>query len=549
MKMDRSHSSRALIILARVLTIAVACVALGGAVSVGGVRDSASQETQSYKEWISGYRRGPLQMDDGTIRTLDANVGPNPVVVITAIEGDDRKPDEQTAAMFGPEYQVITHGCSVSSEGRVAYFQRRFNDSKGGGYPVISKQDLGSLESLAARLPDDHSQLPPVGRRLVVQVPAGNESLARVYDRANLPEIVLEILRLSNCGITSWAFRFVPESEWQDSTRSDYGAVAMSPDGKQIITVRLNGVDAAINFWDAQSHKPVKTLPYSAMSIPGNFTETAALPRRLMFSPDGLSAIVGDYGDVDVRDSRTWQGVRKLRVDPRDPRLLHPEFTPDGRYLLVESEQSALLVFDTKTWQQHGLLPQIPPDAVAYFPSRDGERAVYVSKTRAIKLWDARKRRDVAQLDDDGRIIDVGFAPDQTLVAVVIAHDNIQATYSTVRNYRIAVWQTHDGKLFHELRPFEEAAYTVGNLSWWPDGKYLMAPISTAPMFGEVGIGLWDVESGRFRGEFTGCAANRFEVFPERQELAEFCGNGSVMLWNGAAAIGQIEGFPAFSSE
>lgn len=61
--------------------------------------------------------------------------------------------------------------------------------------------------------------------------------------------------------------------------------------------------------------------------------------------------------------------------------------------------------------------------------------------------------------------------------------------------------------------------------------------------------GARDVESGRFRGEFTGCAATRFEVFPERQESAEFCGNGSIMLWNGAAAIGQIEGLPAFSSK
>jgi hypothetical protein len=76
-----------------------------------------------------------------------------------------------------------------------------------------------------------------------------------------------------------------------------------------------------------------------------------------------------------------------------------------------------------------------------------------------------------------------------------------------------------------------------------------MVATSTAPMFGEQGIGLWDVESGRYRAEFIGCGVNRFAVFPERQELAELCVNGSLMLWDAAAAIKKIEELRAFSSK
>jgi hypothetical protein len=41
------------------------------------------------------------------------------------------------------------------------------------------------------------------------------------------------------------------------------------------------------------------------------------------------------------------------------------------------------------------------------------------------------------------------------MVAVVIAHDNIEANPPTVAGYRIDIWRTDNGKLLHELRPFE----------------------------------------------------------------------------------------------
>lgn len=535
--------------LAKVFTIAIICVALGQGTATGSARDSSFSETTAYEEWIQGYRRGPLEMDIGGVRALGHH-GPRAIVVITAIEGDDLKPDEQTAATFGRNYTVITHGCSVSAEGRVTYFQHSFNDSKGSGssFPVIEGRDLERLKALLGKLPDDHSQLPAAGRRLVIQVPSGEQVLAKVYDRANIPEQVLEIMRLSQSGITSWALKFPPQNKWKLGAPAPctYCAVAISPDGRQIVTVQSDG---PISLWDAESHALVKSLRYYPMPLPGNFTASPALPHHLTFSPDGLTAIVGDYGDVDVRDSRTWEGIRKLRGDPLQPRLLHPRFTPDGRYLFVHSEQPALLIFDAKTWQQRDLLPRIPHDAVAYFPSNNGKRAIYVTGTRAIKLWNAQKLRDLAQLDGNGRIIDLAFAPDQSLVGVVIAHDNIQEKFSTVRDYRVGVWRTDDGQIFHELRPFEIPAYTVGDLHWWPDGKYLMAAISTAPMFGEQGIGLWDVKSGRFRGEFTGCGLTRFVIFPERQQVVGLCGNDSVAVWDGASAMDQIEQVPQFSSK
>src|ERR1700678_3606682 len=139
MKIDRDHSARALLmILANVLSIAIVGVAMERGAMAGAPRNSPVQENSTYTQWIADYRRGPLQFEDGPAHAVGGNDGPVPVVVVTAIEGDELKTDEKTVATFGPNYQIVTHGCSVSAEGRVGYFQHRFDDSKAGGYPVIS---------------------------------------------------------------------------------------------------------------------------------------------------------------------------------------------------------------------------------------------------------------------------------------------------------------------------------------------------------------------------------------------------------------------------
>ena len=92
-------------------------------------------------------------------------------------------------------------------------FFQSFDGSKGSWHPAIPNADQKRLDQLLSRLPDDGARLPPPGRRVVLQVPEGDHSRARVYDLANAPDEVLEILRLSQSGIRSWAWQFKPEKD------------------------------------------------------------------------------------------------------------------------------------------------------------------------------------------------------------------------------------------------------------------------------------------------------------------------------------------------
>jgi hypothetical protein len=121
--LDRGCSPQTyFLVLARVFAIAILCVAFGRGIATPSAVNSSPEEAPSYEAWMAAYRLGPLQMDDGTIRTIGAGDGPRPIIVITAVEGDDLKPDEHTAELFGQNYTVISYGCSVSSDGRVFFF-------------------------------------------------------------------------------------------------------------------------------------------------------------------------------------------------------------------------------------------------------------------------------------------------------------------------------------------------------------------------------------------------------------------------------------------
>ncbi len=135
-------------------------------------------------------------------------------LIITAVEGDEeissqRKPSILTAL----NDRTVAYGCYIFADGRIHYFYSGSTGVSGSGYPTIPEGELERMDKLLANLPDDGARLPPAGRRLVVQTPDGNRWRAQVYDRADAPAEILEILRLSRSGIRSWLPQFQPVSE------------------------------------------------------------------------------------------------------------------------------------------------------------------------------------------------------------------------------------------------------------------------------------------------------------------------------------------------
>ena len=60
----------------------------------------------------------------------------------------------------------------------------------------LSPKDFQQLDQLLAKLPEDNSQLPPAGNRIVVQIFADGQWRVRVYDGSNLPPEVKAVLSL-----------------------------------------------------------------------------------------------------------------------------------------------------------------------------------------------------------------------------------------------------------------------------------------------------------------------------------------------------------------
>ncbi len=244
-------------------------------------------------------------------------------------------------------------------------------------------------------------------------------------------------------------------------------------------------------------------------------------------------------------DTKTWRRFRDF-TEPMigQKPVSHLRFTQDGRFLLLQSSEPTLLIYDTKTCRRLKTPPDdMPRDAIAYITAPTTKRAVYLSKSGTLALWDADKRREIAKLDDNVSLNRAAFSPDEALVAVATAH-KVSGGYW--KPYRIRIWRVGDGTMAHELRPFERDIYeAVEGLLWWPDGVYLLAATKADNFFTSRGVDVWNVKSGRHRGEFSGCpiTLTGLELLDGGRRLVAGCADGRIRIWDADSAIKQIAEF------
>jgi WD40 repeat protein len=299
-----------------------------------------------------------------------------------------------------------------------------------------------------------------------------------------------------------------------------------------------------MQFWEPATHEPLGEV----FSRDLRFDEIA-------FSPDGSLAVLGGGGTFNLVEPGKWRPIRKLEEPTRH--LSAPRFTPDGKYLVLQAIEPSpvafdprmwkpvgLCVFDTRSWQRVGRLPDAPDDAAQYFSAPRKRRAVVCSTRGTISLWDLDRRATVAELDRGCRVSEAAFAPDESLVAVVTIGPDVW------RNVRIRLWKTGAGEFIRELRPFEQTTCErVQGLLWSPDGRYLLAA-TRSTLCSSEGISMWNVRTGRHRGEFTGCPSNVNGVvlLPGGSELVAGCDDGIIRFWDFEAAtkrIGDFENSPS----
>jgi WD40 repeat protein len=470
--------------------------------------DQAAQGREEYRNWVGQFSRTPL---DGL------------KLVITAVEGEDKVGEGRPILGWG----ISGHGCRISLDGALSHFSFSDRGTKGSSGSKIDAGDLQRLDELLGKLPEDGACLPAAGRRVLIQAATGAQATVRVYDRANAPAEVLEVLRLSRSQIRSWLPEFKPQSEIDARPHQHDGFLCLSPDGTQIIFTGMNG---PLQFWEPITHESLGEIRAAFSPLAG-----------ITFSPNASLAVISGWGTCALVETRNWRRLREFAeptIDRRQHGLEHPRFTPDGKYLVLQCSEPSLRIFDTATWERVARLTDIPEDAVRYIPAPKKKRAVVRLKSGTVALWDLERHAAVAELDRGCSLTHAAFSPDEALLATV--------THVKWDQGRIRLWKTDSGEVVHELRPFEQViCERILEPFWTPDGQYLLAATKAHSFFTSEGISVWNVKTGRHRGEFTGCPShvNGVVLLPDGSQLVAGCTDGKIRFWDLPAAMKQIRNF------
>jgi WD40 repeat protein len=460
---------------------------------------------QSYPQWIASH----------TI-TGAAGGAPTPLLIITEF------PDDSSS-----------DGTIVGADGAISSFRRSNMGGMGGGGGSLSPDALENLQTLLAALPDDKSRVPPNNRALLLQATVGGHTVTRVYDRANAPDLVWKIVRAAQSGISPWVQEFPPQSEIDVFGSEPGGDFSLSPDGKQMLFGLCNGANYEV--WDTAAHEFLADIPGN---LQANYDSSSA------FSPKGDLVVVCDAGgQVPCVETKTWTVVHKLsqRTDyGREERLSFPQFTPDGRNLLIVSNNTSLECFDTTTWQNIALPTGVPEDALRYFPSSQPDRAVVMTREGELELWNPATQQKIATLRTNIEVESVAFSPDGALVAT--AANTPREANSPDPHTQLEIWTTDTGKPAQRTAPTSVAHYFgIRQLAWSPDSNYVLAATKPDDFYSSYTVTIINAKTGRPRGSLAGSATTiaGMGLLPNGQVVAG-CEDGKIRFWDLPAALHQI---------
>jgi hypothetical protein len=478
----------------------------------GCLPSAVDAKREDYRSWIKPYTTRLRKGASGH----ETDVG----LTLTVLDGDDLVPDPSRTWLCGSFCCQMRTMYSVSSSGMVSMTRVTPMAVQGGGPDRLTGKELQTIQKLIRDLlqhpPDDHAVLPPAGRRLVLHVEGAKKVEARVYDRADIPSPIMEVLGL--IGATSGPI-------WMDFKPS---VRTLEQLGEPPIPVSAIGI---------------RILHHRDPVTNGLRTPTATLA----LSPDG-SMMVTHYFYVNPRTVITdrngtsiFFAVSDCELDRRGIYVAHAFFTPDSRYLLLLSNLPAIYIYDTKSWKSLTNLPGLPTGATAFYPSSDWKHGVAVLRGGEVEAWDLSKSQKQSDLDLDGNLQDVSFSEDSSLFAASSVHLNPDGSST----FHLRVWDASTGQFLREMIPpyyFEHDV--ISRPIWWGHGKYLLANVRVGH-WGSYMIAVWNVQSGQLRGGFSACDSSQdpFEVGIDGPRLLKWCFDRTLLVWDIPTAVEKVDKF------
>src|SRR3984957_1076663 len=181
-----------------ILAISAGCSALAQDVAKPAAptrttRPSRCMAGISYDELVSSYRKNAKEWMQ--------NDGAPVVLSLTSIEHDGDPVDERQAKFMGACYQTTTMQVLVTSKGDVYGSMIDSFAVSGGGPGPLPKVVFAQLQPLLDHLPEDSGRVPSPDHKLIVTLIQSGVVTVKLYDRANLPDEVVALLRLTGARV------------------------------------------------------------------------------------------------------------------------------------------------------------------------------------------------------------------------------------------------------------------------------------------------------------------------------------------------------------
>lgn len=307
-------------------------------------------------------------------------------------------------------------------------------------------------------------------------------------------------------------------------------AVALSPDGKKLVTGGQDGSVVRLALPDPKGKDPTRVKAETGTRLSGHGITVECVA----WSADGQRIASGSWDNTAKLYDADGADVATLKGHNRGVMAL--AFSPDSRTLAtVSGDHTAPVGGEVRLWdaadgKERGLLGKHTDMALGVGFTGDGGRLVTVGRDRALRIWDLAKRAEVKALrapgdaPEDAKLVHaIAYAPDGGRLAVA------------GEGGAITVW---DLKTHQPAAKLEGHTDTVYALAWSSDGSRL------ASASGDRTAIVWDVAGKKplLTLKHPG-AVYAVAVSPDGKRVATGGFDKVIRLWDAAGAeVGKREG-------
>jgi WD40 repeat protein/serine/threonine protein kinase/tetratricopeptide (TPR) repeat protein len=174
--------------------------------------------------------------------------------------------------------------------------------------------------------------------------------------------------------------------------------ISFQPNGKILLVGTEDNELKILRLWDAATGKPIGP----PLTHRGH---------NSAFSPDGrMILVLSDDGTVRIMDVATRQPIgrplHRLRI------FRTAAWSPDGKTILTGSEDGTAQLWDAVTSQPIGPPMRHESQVRIVALSPDGKTALTACQDKQARLWDAATGQFIGPLEHQGGILAVAFSPD-----------------------------------------------------------------------------------------------------------------------------------------